>query len=101
MGLDQQIRKIIYSKNGDIVRRDIADEIILVPIRGNMADMRKVFVLDAVADFIWMRLDGKMSCGDIHTALLTSFDVKDDQAAEDLNGFIRELLQADLIGEVT
>ena len=100
MGLDQHLQEKIYSKNGDIVRRDIADEIILVPIRGNMADMRKIFALDAVADYIWMQLDGKMSCGDIHTALLTIFDVESDQAAEDLNDFINDLLKTDLIREV-
>ena len=64
-----------------------------------MADMKKIFCLDPVADFIWMRLDGPRTCRDIHTALLASFVVEADQAAKDLDGFIDELLQADLIRE--
>jgi len=98
--LDQQTQRKIYCKNGNIVRRDIADEIILVPIRGNIADLQKIFSLDEVADFIWLQLDGQKTCGDIHTSLLATFDVEVDQAAEDLKGFIADLLKANLIGEV-
>ena len=101
MGLDRQLQKKIYCKNGDIVRRDIADEIILVPIRGNLADMQKIFALDSVADFIWLQLDGQQACGEILTALLSAFAVDGDQAAEDLEAFINDLLEADLICEVS
>lgn len=89
----------IFLRNENIVRRNIADEIILVPIRGNMADMKKVFSLDTVADFIWMQLDGTRSCGDIRAALLAGFTVDTDQATADLDSFIGELLNAGLIRE--
>ena len=81
------------------MRRDIADEIILVPIRQNIADLQTIFSLDAVGDYIWLQLDGQKTCGDIHTSLLAAFEVEADQAAEDLEGFIGDLLKANLIGE--
>jgi hypothetical protein len=89
-----------FVKNANIVRRDIADEIILVPIRGDLADMQRIFALDATSDFIWQQMDGNRSVGDIHAAVLNHFDVESDQAASDLNTFIGKLLDADLISEV-
>jgi hypothetical protein len=91
----------LYSQNDNIVRRDIADETILVPIRGNLADMQRIYALDPVADFIWQQLDGRQSVGKIHSAIVDNFDVEAQQAALDLNEFIEKLLQANLIEEVT
>lgn len=89
-----------YVQNENIVRRDIADEIILVPIRGELADMQRIFALDKTSDFIWQRMDGNRTVEEIHTAILKHFDVAAGQAAEDLNDFIQALLEADLIREV-
>ncbi|CAD7839855.1 MAG: hypothetical protein [Olavius algarvensis Delta 4 endosymbiont] len=93
-------QKTKFTQNADIVRRAIADEIILVPIRGELADMQRLFALDETSDFIWQRLDGNRTVGEIHSAILNHFDVAADQAAMDLNDFIQALLEADLIHEV-
>jgi len=90
-----------YVQNENIVRRDIADEIILVPIRGEVANMQRIFVLDETSDFIWQQMDGNRTVGEIHAAILKHFDVAAEQAAMDLNDFIQALLEADLICEVT
>lgn len=100
MGFDMDRRERTFTKNENIVRRDIADETILVPIRGNLADMQRIFALDAVADFIWQQLDGKRPLEEIRIAILKNFDVEADQAALDLNEFIDELQKANLINEV-
>ena len=42
----------IYIREKDIISRDIAGETILVPIRGNLADMQCVFTLNPVGIFI-------------------------------------------------
>jgi len=89
-----------YVQNENIVRRDIADEIILVPIRGELADMQRLFALDETSDFIWQRLDGNRTVKEIQTAILNHFDVAAEQASMDLNDFIEALLEADLIREV-
>lgn len=90
----------LYAQNDNIVRRDIAGETILVPIRGNLADMQRIYALDSVADFIWQQLDGRQSVGKIHSTLVNHFDVDAQQAAQDLTEFIDKLLQANLIEEV-
>ena len=90
----------VYAQNSSIVRRDIADETILVPIRGNLADMQRIYALDPVADFIWQQLGDGQAVGKIHAALVANFDVDAQQARLDLIEFIDKLLKANLIAEV-
>ncbi len=50
---------VIYTKNPDIIFRQIADEAVLVPIKRNTADLEKIYTLNPVASFMWQMLDGK------------------------------------------
>jgi len=90
----------VFRKNGDIVSRRIADELFLVPIRGRLADMQRIFTLDPVGEYIWDGLDGGKSVGEIGRGVLREFDVEEGQALADTRDFIGELLQAGLISEV-
>ena len=85
-----------FRRNGDIVSRKIADEMFLVPVRGNIADMQRIFALNPVAEFIWQNL-GKKNLSDICEGVTSNFDVSQKQAEEDIHEFISELLEADLI----
>lgn len=89
----------IYSKGNDIVSREIAGETILVPIRGQLADMQQIFALNPVAEYIWQSLDGKKSLGDICDGIVGNFEVDRNQAENDLQEFLDELLEAGLIVE--
>ena len=42
-----------YQKDASIVSREIAGEVILVPIRQNMGDMESIFTLNETASRIW------------------------------------------------
>ena len=85
-----------FRRNGDIVSRKIAGEIFLVPVKGNMADMQRIFALNPVAEFIWQNLDKKKII-DICNDVANNFDVSQQEAEEDIQEFINELLEADLI----
>ena len=39
------------------VKRRIAEELFLIPVKNNLADMRHVFVLHGCGEFVWDRLD--------------------------------------------
>lgn len=86
-----------YKKADSVVSRSIAGEVILVPIRGNLADMQRIFALNNVANFIWQRLDGEKTLSDILYDVLNSFDVEQNQAAKDIQDLISELLKENLI----
>lgn len=100
MNLENQNLKKVYKKREEIVSRNIADETILVPIRGKLADMQKIFSLNPVADFIWKKLDEEMPLESILDLIPNEFDVEKKRAKEDLFEFMNELIEENLIEQV-
>lgn len=89
----------IYKKNSDIVTRKIADELFLVPIKGNIADMQRIFTLNPVGQYIWQEIDNRKGLDEIRKGIIERFDVENEQADSDIREFIAELIEADLIRE--
>jgi hypothetical protein len=90
----------VWKKVDEIVSRHIAGETILVPIRGKLADMQCIFVLDTVGEYIWDQLDGLKSLDEICEGILDNFEVEREQAETDLQEFIAELVEASLVMEM-
>lgn len=100
MGLhDMKIEKV-YRKKDEIVARKIADETILVPIRGNLADMQRIFSLNPVAEFIWTHIEKEIPVEEILNLVINEFDVQEEKAEEDLFELIDDLLTENLIEQV-
>lgn len=96
--MDLQGEKV-YKKVEEIVSRRIADEMFIVPIRGRLADMKQIFVVPEVAEFIWNHIDGEKTLQGILDEISDAYDVSQKQAEEDLQTFIEELLEAGLVEE--
>jgi len=88
-----------YKKKDTVVSREIAGEFFLVPVRGRLADMQKIFTLNPVARYIWHKLDKDKSLEDIRNGVMSVFDVEKEEAASDIGEFIGELIEEDLIKE--
>ena len=81
----------VYKRSPDMVFRHIAQECIIVPVRQNAADLNSVYTLNDVSAFIWELLDGKRSLLSISNDLISSFDVDEKTAQEDLLFFVEQL----------
>lgn len=92
-------KEIIYKKSDRIVSRKVAGETILVPIKGNLADMQKIFSLNKVGDFIWNLIDGKRSISEICKEVMLRFDVDEDILNVDIKSFIKDLIKEGLISQ--
>jgi methyltransferase-like protein len=90
-----------YTRGKDIISRDIAGETILVPIRGNLADMQYIFTLNPVGVFIWEQLEGENTLTDILESLLEHFETSRKQATNDILEFIGQVTEAGLAAEKT
>jgi len=73
-----------YKKDRDIVSREIAGEVILVPIRNNVGDLDSIYTLNETAAFTWSLLDGENSLQVILDRIIAEFDVENQQAEQDL-----------------
>jgi hypothetical protein len=81
----------------DVVLREIAGEVFLVPIRGRLADLQELFVVNDVGEWIWERLDGSRSLDELAEGVSTTFEVSREQALLDIEGFMSELSGAGLL----
>jgi len=91
----------VYRKSPDIVGRHILDETLLVPIRGELSTLQRIFALNPVAEFVWARLDGATAVNTIVDQVVAEFDVERNQAEQDVSEFLTEMKEAGLVVEVT
>ena len=80
-----------YRKDPSLVARNIAGEVILVPIRQNAGDLESVYTLNETASFVWERLDGQRTLGEIKRELLDAFEVDEPDAERDLIELLEQL----------
>ena len=89
-----------YRRMPQVVVREVAGERLLIPIHGKLADMRRVFTLNAVAARIWEWMDGSRTLAAIAAALTEEFDVEEVQAQDDVRELAGNLLKSALIEPV-
>jgi hypothetical protein len=97
MRTESDATKKIFTRRDQVVFREIAGEFLLVPIRGDIADMQRIFALNRVAAQIWEQLDGNRTLDELREEVVARFDVGADEAEKDLRRFIEALLEAGLI----
>jgi hypothetical protein len=86
-----------YQKDPSMVSREVAGEMILVPIRQNVGDLESIYTLNETAARIWALIDGQRSMREIRDQIVEEFDVGEDEAQRDL---IELLGQLEAIGAV-
>jgi hypothetical protein len=97
---EEKILSTVFSRQPDIVPRVIAGETILVPVRGELARLQQIFVLNPVGEHIWHQLDGERGSNAILHSVVEVFEIKEDDARSDLLAFLAELEDAGLITPV-
>lgn len=90
----------VLRKRQEIVTRRVAGETLLIPIRGRLADLQRIFALDPVAEHVWERLDGSADLDAIRGSVLAAFDVGEEQAGRDIAEFVAALESAGLVESV-
>lgn len=90
----------VFEKAPDVVDRRIADETLLIPIRGRLADMQRIFALNPVCEFIWGALEGGSTPERIAEQVTEAFDVDSVEAERDCREFLAQLVTEGLVREV-
>lgn len=81
----KKVYKVVEEK---FVIRKAKDEIVIVPLVDNIADMTNVITLNAMATEIFEMIDGKNSLETIVLQLLNDYNVSEDVLKEDISIFI-------------
>lgn len=64
------------------------DELILVPLNNEAADMEAVYTLNEMGAFIWNLIDGNKTINDLAELIVAEFQVNDETAKKDLLDFL-------------
>jgi len=81
-----------YRRDPDIVCRRVATEVILVPIRNNVREVG-IYRLNEVAGFVWDRLDGERTIGDLAREVTEVYEVDAEAARRDVETLLAKLTQ--------
>ena len=79
-----------YRRDPDIVCRRVATEVILVPIRNNVREVG-IYRLNEVAGFVWDRLDGERTIGDLAREVTEVYEVDAEAARRDVETLLAKL----------
>ncbi len=90
----------IFARNEEVVSRKIVDELILVPMRKDVADMETLYTLNEVGARVYELIDGKRGLREIVNTIVKEFEVTEQQAESDVREFIAQLLEVESIYEV-
>ena len=82
-----------YQKHPSMVSRQIAGEVILVPIRKNVGDLESIYTLNQTGAAIWALLDGKRTLAEIRDQMAVEFEVTPEEAAQDLDELIGQMAE--------
>ena len=86
-----------YRHDPNIVDRNIAGEVILVPIRNNVGDLESIYTLNETAARIWELLDGERTLAEVRDTIVAEFDVEAAGAEADLLELVGQLVAAEAI----
>ncbi|OIP81680.1 MAG: hypothetical protein AUK44_09485 [Porphyromonadaceae bacterium CG2_30_38_12] len=86
--MDIQTLNSIKSK---FVARQVADELVIVPLSGNVAQMNELFTLNETAKIIWENIGENQTIATLKNLLTETFDVDDATAEQDILKFLEQM----------
>ena len=84
--------EVRYERNPDYIYRKIVDELVLVPIHQDVADMDCIYTMNPVGAFVWERLDQPATQAELQAAMLDEYAAEPEVVAADLENFLGEMV---------
>lgn len=81
----------IFQHKPQFATRKIASEMVLVPLKNNIAYMDKLFTMNEVACYIWEKIDGENTKDEIVASIIEEFDIDIKTAEADYIEFIESI----------
>ena len=81
----------------ELIRREIAGDVILVPVGGTMLENNGLFALNELGAFLWDRLETAEDESALVAAVLDEYDVDEETARTDTAEFLQKLREMEII----
>ncbi len=86
--MDIQTLSSIKSK---FVARQVADELVVVPLSGNVAQMNELFTLNETGKFIWENATQEITTEKLTALMTETFDIDELTAQRDIEIFLSQM----------
>ncbi|MFM2315711.1 MAG: hypothetical protein RLZZ155_43 [Bacteroidota bacterium] len=81
----------IAAAKSNFVARAVDEELVLVPLRNNVADMTEIFNLNEVGHFIWNEIQEGATVKSLTEKIVSEYEVETAVAQSDLEEFLKDL----------
>ena len=88
-----------YRRSEDVVAREIAGEMLLIPVKGDAVTDQRVFSLNSVGRMLWACLEQPKTLNELVSSVVEQFDVESGQAQDDVDDFLNQLSIRHLVDE--
>jgi hypothetical protein len=89
-----------FQKSDQMVSRNIAGEVVLVPLRKNVGELDNIFTLNETGAVVWNLLDGQKNLLDIMGAIIKEYEISEAEASQDLLELIDRLVEVGAVEQV-
>jgi hypothetical protein len=86
-----------FVRNTAVVSRKIADETLIVPIRGGVGDLDSIFSLNPLGSDLWALLESGTTPATLADWVVERYEVTPEQALADIRDFLNDLEGAGLV----
>lgn len=83
----------LYNIKTSFASRKVGEELILVPVKNNVADMNEIFTLNEIGAFIWENITKENSAEDLIKLVIENFDIDYSTAKKDTLEFLSRLIE--------
>lgn len=82
---------LLYKLKSKFVARQVGDDLVIVPLTGNVAQMNELFTLNETGRFIWENTDSEMTIVDLASKMTEVYEINIDTATIDINNFLASI----------
>ena len=81
----------LHKLKSKFVARNVGNELILVPLTANVAQMSELFTLNETGKFIWENINENSTILEIENSMIETFDIDSAIAKRDIDLFLSKL----------
>ena len=83
--------------NKKLVKREIAGDVLLVPVGKSVYDSNGLFVLNETGNFLWDLLESCADASELVSKVLDEYEVSYEEALKDVEDFLGKLRELGII----
>lgn len=81
----------LHELKSRFVARNVGNELILVPLTANVAQMNELFTLNETGKFIWENINENSTVLEIENSMIETFDIDSATTKRDIELFLSKL----------